>query len=374
MLRMSACLGLLLSVVCWSAQAADKAYFYTGGSTKNLPADAGVDLWSIDLESGAMVREANPAPVTNPGYLTTNADGSRVYATNSVPGEEGGFISTFKVDARTQRLTKLQTQKTDASPASYIRLDGTGKYMLSANYGRGNIVVNPVNADGTLGETTANIKHEGSSVHQRRQQGSHAHCIVASPDNDFVFVPDLGIDKIVAYRFDDSTGALTAAPELDVVTPPGSGPRHILFHPNGKLAFATIEMSGHLGAYTSADGKLTPVGLYAATPPSYVGAQSTSEVRISADGRFVYIGNRGHDSIAVFKIDQKTGEVELIQNQSSGGSWPRNFGITPDGSMMVVGNQKSDSIVSFRINSRTGKLSPTGEEAFSSGPSYVLFK
>ncbi len=374
MVRGITCLGMMVAMLFSVVAEAQKAHFYVGGSTRDLPAGAGVELWSVDMESGAMEKVGNPAAVSNPGYLTMNADGSRVYSTNNIPGQEGGFISTFSVDPISNQLTKIQTQQTDASSASYIRLDGTGKWMMSANYGRGNIVVNPVLNDGTLGATTATIKHEGKSIHQRRQQGSHAHCIVAGPENKFVFVPDLGIDKIVAYRFDDSTGALTAVPEMDVVTPPGSGPRHIIFHPNGKLAFATIEMTGYLGTYTYEDGKLSPVGLYPATPASYVGAQSTSEVRISPNGRFVYVGNRGHDSIAVFKINRKTGKAKLIQNISTEGSWPRNFGITSCGKMMVVGNQKSNTIVSFRINPFTGKLTSTGQQANTNGPSYILFK
>lgn len=351
------------------AQESSKAHFYTGSYSRGI-ATAGISLWSVDSETGELLRAGDTQPLLNPSYLVMNADKSRLY---SESGKEGGSIASYTIDPKTRALSPLGSISNEGSSPCYLSIDATGGYLLSAHYGSGAIRVNTILKDGSVGEATAHIEHVGSSINATRQDEPHPHSTLLSPDNRYVFVPDLGIDKIKAYTFDATQGTLTPAPELDVVTPPGSGPRHLVFHPSGDLAFCSLEMGSQLVAYRYAEGKLTQVGLYDTVPADFAGESTTSEVRVSADGKFVYIANRGHNSISVFKLDEATGTLERIQVHSTEGNWPRNFAIDPSGRMMVVGNRKTGSLVSLHVNPETGLLSPTNYHVPANAPTYIGF-
>ena len=362
------------------AQDTGKAYFYSGSYTRHLSADeaakTGIGLWSVDVKSGALTREAGPWILANPTFQALTADKRYLYSVNEVgdyKGKKDGSLTMFSVDASTRGLKKLGTISANGPIPAYLSVDATGRHLITANYSGANVCVYPINADGTLGDATANIHHTGSSVDAGRQQGPHPHSAVLSPDNQYVYVADLGLDLIKTYAFDAKGGTLTPAPKLDVVTLPGTGPRHLVFHPSGKFAFCSLEMGNRLVSYRYADGQLTKVGDYGTVPEDMQGKSYTSEVRVSPNGKFVYIANRGHNSIAVFKLDESTGALKRIQLQSVEGDWPRNFAIDPGGTMMVVANQKSDNLVSFHVNPETGLLTPTRYHVPKHAPMYICF-
>jgi 6-phosphogluconolactonase len=254
-----------------------------------------------------------------------------------------------------------------------LSLSTSGKHLLLANYGAGNIVAYPITSNGELAVATANIHHADSGTNPRRQEAPHPHSIIQSPDSHTVFVPDLGLDKIKTYAFDENSGTLKPRPESDVPTQPGSGPRHLVFHPSGRFAFCSLEMGNEVIAYRYANGTLTSLGSYPTLPEDFQGNSTTAELRVSPNGKHVYISNRGHDSIAVFKLDPTAGTLARVQIISTDGKTPRNFALDPTGSILVVANQQSDTLVSFRVDQDTGILSPTGNTATIPAPTYILF-
>jgi 6-phosphogluconolactonase len=213
-----------------------------------------------------------------------------------------------------------------------------------------------------LGEATAFIQHEGSSVDPRRQAGPHAHSINVAPDNRFAFVADLGLDRVMIYRFDPQRGTLEANNPPWASLAPGAGPRHFAFHPSGRSAYVINEMKSTVTAfaYDANRGSLDEIQTVTTLPESFIGNNTTAEVQVHPSGRFLYGSNRGHDSIAVYAIDAETGRLTFVEHESTGGSTPRNFGLDPDGRYLLAANQASDSVVVFRIDAATGALTPTG--------------
>jgi 6-phosphogluconolactonase len=246
---------------------------------------------------------------------------------------------------------------------SYIGLDQTGRFALSANFDRGHIAVFPIQPDGSLGDHTAFDLHTGSSINPKRQSRSYPHCIVADPTNRFALVPDLGLDKLFVYRFDQTSGTLTANDLPFVAVKPGSGPRHVRFHPNGKWAYLVCEMGSIINGYNwDADkGTLTQFQTISTLPAGFTGENNAAELEILANGKFLYVSNRGDDSIAIFAIDQTSGMLTPIGHVPSQGKTPRNFAIDPTGQWMICTNQDGNSAVVFRIDGDTGKLTQVGK-------------
>jgi 6-phosphogluconolactonase len=247
--------------------------------------------------------------------------------------------------------------------------------VLVANYSGGSVSVLPIREDGTLGAATAFVQHEGSGADQRRQQGPHAHSINLDAANRFAFVADLGLDKIMIYRFDPAAGTLAANDPAWATLAPGSGPRHFAFHPSGKFAYVINEMKSTLTAfrYEAARGALDELQTVSTLPAGPVEGNTTAEVQVHPTGKFVYGSNRGHDSIAVFAVDAASGRLKLVQNESTQGKTPRNFGIDPTGHFLLACNQGSNSIVGFRIDQQTGELTPTGQKLEVPSPVCVKF-
>ncbi len=360
-----------------SVESAQQAFYLGTYTTKLGHVDGkakGISLWSFDTESGALKKKAGPWPIVNPSHLCTSPDGRYLYSiseTSDYEGREDGYLTTFKIESGTGELRELDTISSQGVGPAYVSLDQSGRYLFSANYVAGNIVVYPRNRNGTLGEPTANIQHTGSSINPDRQEAPHPHSILASPDNQFVLVADLGLDQIKVYSFDESDGTLEARPTLDTEVPGGAGPRHLAFHPSGKYVYLTLEMSSQVAAYQYQDGKLTLIDIYSTLPPRFSGSSSNAEIRITSNGRFLYASNRGHDSIAAFKIDVASGELSFLQTISTQGKTPRNFGIVPGDAFLVAGNQDSHTMLSYHIDPEKGTLRPTGKRIAS--PSPVLF-
>jgi 6-phosphogluconolactonase len=281
------------------------------------------------------------------------------------------------VDPRSGALTLLNQQSSVGDGPCYLIVDKAGKNVLVANYGGGSVSVLPVGADGKLGEATAAIQHHGSSVNPQRQKEPHAHSINLDAANRFAFVADLGMDKVLIYKFDTTKGTLVANDPLSASVNPGAGPRHFAFHPGGRYAYVINEIQCTVTAflYDASRGALTELQTISTLPdgeqvkPAY----STAEVQVHPSGKFLYGSNRGHDSIAVFAIDQKTGKLTRVENEPTQGKTPRNFGIDPTGAYLLAANQNSDSIVVFRIDPSTGALTPTGQSVAAPSPVCVKF-
>ena len=372
--------GVVLSALApMPAHAEDDVHFYVGAYTTRLGhvdgKAAGITLWTVNIKTGELKQTGGPWDIANASHLCLGKDKRFLYSISEITeykGKRDGYLTQFSIDEETLMLTDLGTVSSNGPGPAYLSTDQTGKYLLLANYVNGNIIVYPIQKDGMLGEATANEMHEGSSVNPGRQEGPHPHALLASPDNKFVYSPDLGIDKIKTYAFDDTTGTLTPRPDLDVTTPPGSGPRHFEFHPSGRYAYVTLELSSQVAAYTYDNGALKQIGIYDMLPDDFKGESSSAEIRVSPNGRFVYASNRGHNSITAFAIDQNSGELERIQIISTEGEIPRNFALDPSGAVLVAGNQNSHTMISYTVHPETGILTATGHKAEALSP--VLFR
>ncbi len=233
----------------------------------------------------------------------------------------------------------------------------------------------PIQEDGQLAPASDAIQHEGSSVHPRRQTGPHAHSANLDPTNRFAFVPDLGMDKVMIYKLDIAAGKLVAGEQPWAEVAPGAGPRHFTFHPNMLYAYVINEIGSTITAfaYDMANGKLTEVQTVPTLPEDFDGESTTADIHVHPSGKFLYGSNRGHDSIAIFEVDEATGKLTPIGHESTQGKSPRNFGLDPTGTFLLAANQNSDTIVSFRIDTATGKLTPTGHVTNVPSPVCVKF-
>jgi 6-phosphogluconolactonase len=254
-------------------------------------------------------------------------------------------------------------------------VDATGKCVLVANYNNGTVAALPIQADGSLGQPAVTIQHQGASVNPQRQTGPHAHFIAPDPANRFVLACDLGLDKVLVYQFDPNRASLNPNDVPFASLPPGSGPRHLVFHPNGREAYVINEMASTLAvfSYNEKQGVLSQVQIISTLPESFKGENTCAEVQIHPSGRFVYGSNRGHNSIVAFAADPKTGKLTLIGHQSTSGRTPRHFALDPSGKWLLAENEGSNSIVTFAVNAKTGKLSATGASVEAGSPACLVF-
>jgi 6-phosphogluconolactonase len=353
---------------------------YLGTYTGEKTTSKGVYVSRLDLATGALTPPELAAETTSPSFLAVHPNGRFLYTVNEVAefgGKAGGSVSGFAVDRQTGKLTPLNQQSSGGRGPAHLVVDKAGQNVLVANYGGGSVAVLPIGADGMLKPQTAFVQHTGSSVNPTRQKGPHAHSVNVDPGNRFAYVADLGLDKVMIYRFDADKGTLAPADPPFAATQPGAGPRHFAFHPQGRFAYLINEINLTVSAFTADPerGSLTELQTISNLPenvPVQPGL-STAEIQVHPSGRFVYGSNRGHDSITVFAVDQKTGRLTYVQNEPTQGSTPRGFGIDPSGAYLLAGNQRSDSVVVFRIDQQTGRLTPTGHKIQVSSPVSVKF-
>jgi 6-phosphogluconolactonase len=337
---------------------------YIGTYTKD--GSEGIYLYKLDAATGALSKVSATQVKDNPSFLALDPQRRYLYAVNEIgdyQGKKSGAISAFAVDQKTGGLKFINQQASLGGAPCYVTVDKSGKNVLLANYSGGNVAIFRVGTDGSLSEAADMHQHEGSSVNEQRQKEPHAHCIVLDPANKFAFSADLGTDKIMIYRFDAQSGKLTPNNPAFMAAKPGAGPRHFKFHPNGKHAFVINELDSTLTAYTydAAKGSLTEIQTLSTLPQDFSGENSCADLHISADGKFIYGSNRGHDSIVVFGFNQGNGKLTYIENVATGGKTPRNFTLDPSGKFLLVANQNTNNIVSFKIDNKTGKLTPTGK-------------
>jgi len=273
-----------------------------------------------------------------------------------------GSVGAFSIDPESGSLKLLNQEATGGGSPCHLVVDGKGNNVLVANYGGGSVAVLPIGNDGRLGRATAFIQHRGSSVNPRRQKGPHAHSICLDAASRFAFAADLGLDRILIYRYGAGKGTLVPAEIPWVAVDPGSGPRHFAFHTTGKYAYVINELRSTVTAfrYRAERGILEPIQTISTLPAGFGGRSTAAEVAVHPSGKFLYGSNRGHDSIAIFAIDRLTGRLTLLGHQPTGGKTPRNFEIDPSGNFLLAANQNSGTVIVFKIDGDTGSPRPTG--------------
>ncbi len=320
----------------------------------------GIYVYKFNSETGEFSYRAEATGIKNPSFLTVSKDRKHVYSVSEVGDGEGG-VSAFSFDASTGKLEFLNSASSGGDGPCYVSVDDKNKFVFVGNYGGGSLSAVPVNADGSLGDDIQSIQHKGSSI-LKNQTKPHVHAAVLSPDNTYLYVPDLGTDKVNIYKVDvtESTPLAPAEP-TSANFEPGNGPRHFTFHPNGKFAYLIQEMTGNVEVFDYKKGKLNPKQSVSLPPQGYQGSIDAADIHISPDGKFLYGSLRGNiDEVVIYKID-KRGKLTYVGRQSTLGKNPRNFAIDPTGNFLLVGNGGSDEIVIFKRNQETGLLKTTGK-------------
>jgi 6-phosphogluconolactonase len=358
------------------ASAAARMRVYVG--TYTGPRSKGIYLLEFDPTSGALTPKGVAAELPSPSFLAIHPTRKFLYAVNEVDsfgGKSTGSVSSFAIDSKTGMLTPLNRQGSGGAGPCYVLVDPTGKNALVANYGGGSVEVLPIGADGRLGEPSSVVQHRGSSVDKGRQEAPHAHAIDLDASGKLAVAADLGLDKLMLYRFDPERGTLTPNDPPFAPVAPGSGPRHFAFHPDGKHAYAINEMASTVTAFDfdASRGAFTQSQTISTRGPGNKPGNSTAEILVHPSGRFVYGSNRGDDNIAIFSVDPASGKLTLVGNQPTGGRTPRNFGIDPAGRFLIAANQDSGNVVVFRIDQQTGRLGQVGEPVAVPSPVCVKF-
>jgi 6-phosphogluconolactonase len=355
---------------------AGKAWVFVGTYTEGK--SKGIYRFTMDLNSGELTGGELVAETVHPSFLAIHPNHRFLYSVSEISdfaGKHSGAVSAFALDPANGKLSPLNSQPSGGDGPCHLVVDRAGKHVLVANYGGGNASVLPIGSDGRLGQATAFVQHKGSSVNKERQEGPHAHSINLDPANHFAVVADLGLDKVQVYKYDSDKGSLTPNDPPAVATAAGAGPRHFAFHPSAPFAYAINELDCTVLAlgYDASKGKFTPLKAVTTLPEPYKPEYSTAEVQVHPNGRFLYGSNRGQNSIAIFSIDPKSGQLTPAGHQSAGIKTPRNFGIDPTGTFLIVANQDSDSLVVFRIDPQTGALTPVGHKVTVPMPVCVKF-
>ena len=369
--------SVLTVVAMLSVRAAGrpKELVYIGTYTEH--GSRGIYVSEFDPVNGSLASPLLAAETSQPSFLAVSSDHKFLYAANELNhfnGESAGAISAFSIDSSTGKLTLLdQVSSRDPGPA-HVVLDGAGHFVLVANYDGGSVAVFRLLPDGQIGELTAFVRHQGSSVNRERQKTPHAHAIAMAPDNRFAIVADLGLDQLLVYPFDGSNGKL-GTPRV-VKTELGAGPRHLVFSGNGKFLYLINELASTITVYcyTLRDGAMAPVQTISTLPSGFAGSNTAAEVLLHPSGKFLYASNRGDDnSIGVFAIDSRKGTLTFIEDVPSTGKIPRNFAIDPSGAWLLAANQDSNTVVTFRINRESGHLTATGASVEVKSPAMVDF-
>ena len=316
--------------------------------------------------------------IKNPSFLSVAPGGNKIYAVSEMNGNgDAGRVISYDFDPSTGTMRKLNEQPSGGDDPCYVTVDKTGKWVIVGNYSSGSLSVLPIQADGSLGTSVEKIIHTGSGPDKNRQEKPHVHATVLSPDNRFLFVPDLGTDQIMIYHFNEKTGKLKAAKQPFAKTKPAAGPRHFTFHPSGKFAYIMEELSGSVTAfrYTAKSGSLKAIQNISSVPEGFTGQAGSADIHLSADGRFLYASNRGEsNTIALYAVNAADGKLSLIGHQPTLGKGPRNFSITPDGKHLIVANQVSDEMVIFNRNMETGLLTDTGKRIDAPTPVCIAWR
>lgn len=335
----------------------------------------GIHAYEFDTKAGKLKPLHRTAGAENPFFLALSPDKKFLYAIHArqFGGKENEQVAAYELVGRTGELKLLSRQSAEGTAACYLDVDATGKAVLVANYASGSVASLPVGADGSLGKPASFFQHKGSSVNPQRQKEPHAHCIVVSPDNKYAFAADLGTDQILCYKLDPAAAKLTPNDPPFAKSPPGAGPRHLTFHPNGKRAYVINELLNSVTVfdYDAASGTLTARQTVPSLPADFQGTSHCADLKITPDGRYLYGTNRGHDSIAAYRIGDD-GRLSLVAIEPSLGKGPQNLAITPDGGWLLCANMPGTNVAVFRIDAATGRLRPAGEPIDQPSPSCIM--
>lgn len=345
-------------------------------TTPEQSTSEGIYVYEMEPSSGSLTLKTVVKNLTNPSFLAVHPQTGYVYTVHekgTFQGQPGGGVIALAADPKTGESRVLNTQSSGGEDPCYISLDRTGKFALVANYISGSVAMLPIASDGTLEPVCSTVQHTGKSIHPERQDSPYAHSILPDPTNQYAIACDLGIDKLLVYRMDLNRGQLLQHAETSVT--PGSGPRHLVFHPNGRYAYLACELNSTVLAFTwdPEGGTLDEFQSVRTLPPGYEGRNLPADIHITPNGQFLYVSNRGHDSFACFEISPESGLLTLKHHVSTGGSEPRGFAIDPTGKYLLAANQNSNSLVPFLIDPGMGHLSTFGDEAQVSMPVCVKF-
>ena len=341
---------------------------YIGTYTRKMPhaqtVSDGIYVYRFNPSSGALTFANKFTDIVNPSYLVPYPEHSLLYCVSEVmdhEGQPGGAVTAFSVDSESGALTKLNWRPSGGQGPCHVWVDKTNRYLLVANYGSGSTAALPIQADGSLGEATGFVQHEGSSVNPDRQQGPHAHCVITDAADQYIFVADLGLDKILIYRLNTNDGSLEAHGQVDIEA--GEGPRHMDFHPSGRYLFLVNEMGSSVVSlkYDPENGALEIVDRVSTLPDNFEKVSHCAAIHVHPSGRFVYASNRGHDSIAILVFDSDTGKLTVVGQESTQGQTPRDFTVDPGGNFLLAANQDTGNIATYRIDGETGNLEPIGK-------------
>jgi 6-phosphogluconolactonase len=367
-------LGLLFFNSCKTPQPSSRVYIgtYTGKGSE------GIYSCRFNQETGELGKTELSAVTDNPSFISLDPTAKFLYAVNELDTwnhEPSGAVSAFSVNRESGKLDLLLQVSSLGKAPAHISMDHSGRYLLVANYTGGNIAVFPLGKNGLPGKQTAFMQHTGSGANAGRQSGPHAHFIKATSDNRFIMAADLGIDKIMIYRFDASNGSLTANDPAFVAVDSGAGPRHFAFHPSNDFLYILNELNSTITVfnYNKKTAAMASRQTVSTLPDNYTGFNTTAEIAVDAKGRFLYASNRGENTIVQFAIDPGNGELTPVRRVSSGGKTPRNFQIDPTGRWLLAANQDSDNIVVFRIEPKNGQLVQTSQSVKVFAPVCISF-
>jgi 6-phosphogluconolactonase len=345
---------LLLNMVMANAQ---KSYLLIGTYTSGK--SEGIYVYDFNSATGTAEYHSK-IKASNPSFITVSPNQQYVYAAFE---NNNGSIGSYTFDKKTGTLTFINEQSSGGSSPCFVTTDKTGKWVAEANYGGGSLSVFPVEAGGGLHAASSFIQDSGSSVNKNRQEKAHVHSTFFTPDNKYLFVPDLGTDKVMIYSINQTTGKLKPAPQPFAKAVDGSGPRHLVWTPNNKYVYLIQELTGVVVAYKYNNGKVTAIQHISAAQPDFKGFMGSADIHVSGDGKFLYCSNRGDaNNITIFKINAADGKLKVIGYQSTLGKAPRNFSIDPSGNYLLAANQDSDDIIIFKRNKVTGMLTDTGKK------------
>lgn len=354
----------------------DGPLVYVGTYTEGKRRE-GLHVLRMDARTGALSHVAAADVGPDPSFVALHPRLPVLYAVNELElyeGRKSGAVAAFALDGK-GKVTPLGARRaTGGGAPCYVSVDATGRSVFVANYAAGSIAELRVGSDGSLDAVHALVQHHGRGPNAERQEGPHAHCVIADPSNRWLLATDLGTDRIEIYRFFARSGELNTEPARYAAQLAGSGPRHLAFHPNGRLLYVIHELDQTVSAYrwNAADGKLSPIGIVRLLDG--VDASATgADLHVSPSGRYVYATVRGPNVVCVLAVDAKTGALSLVQRLPSGGDWPRNFALDPGGRFVYVAHQKSNDIVGFTIDRTTGRLTPSGVKVAVPSPVCLRF-